>query len=57
MNFFEIVQHRGLNTYFLLATFFASIACFTANLFLVLCECLDLFFGLSVVPLFAISLF
>jgi hypothetical protein len=34
--------------------FFASIALFTAKRFLVLCERLDFFLGLRVVPLFAI---
>jgi hypothetical protein len=36
------------------AAFFASIAYLIASRFLVLCERLDLFFGLSVVPRFAI---
>ncbi|MEI6581196.1 MAG: hypothetical protein WCO07_03440 [bacterium] len=34
--------------------FFSSMIFFIASRFLVLCECLDFFFMLSVVPLFAI---
>jgi hypothetical protein len=42
--------------HFLLLTFFASRSLFAWRRFLVLCECLDFFFGLSVVPRFAINL-
>jgi hypothetical protein len=37
--------------------FRASIILLASSLFLVLCERLDLFFGLSVVPLFAIQFY
>ena len=50
---------RGIFFYldFLLVAFARSMARFTTKRFLVLCERRDFFFGLSVVPRFAIELF
>lgn len=55
-NFFNsFTCHIFYLNFFLCSAFFASIACFTANRFFVLCDRVDFLFGLSVVPLFAIN--